>query len=164
MYRAIERAFAAADIPWAACRHADLGDGVLVLAPAQVSKTLFVDLLLGALADELVAHNGLHPPPERIRLRLALHAGEVSYDDHGVTGSSILHAQQLIDARELKRALMETKAVLAVIASDWVFDEVIRHSERSFADAYQRVDAEGGRAWIRLLARGRDLRRRRWAG
>ena len=161
MYRALERAFVAAAIPWAACRHADLGDGVLVLAPARISKTLFVDLLLGPLADELAAHNGAHPSPERIRLRLALHAGEVSYDDHGVTGSSILHAQKLLDAPQLKRALAETTALLAVIASDWLFDEVIRHSERSRADAYRPVGVgRCGVAWIRLVSRRRDLSRR----
>jgi hypothetical protein len=169
MYHGLERAFAAADIPWSGCRHADLGDGVLVLAPAQISKTLFVDLLLEALAYELVAHNTAHPLPERIRLRLALHAGEVSYDDHGVTGSSILHAQNLVDAPQLKRALAGTKAVLAVIASDWVFDEVIRHSERSSAVAYHPVGIGGGKAWIRLLtvspfARRRDLGRWRRLG
>jgi hypothetical protein len=164
MYRALERAFAAAGIPWGGCRHEDLGDGVLVLAPAQISKALFADLLLGALADELVAHNAVHPSPEQIRLRLALHAGEVSSDEHGVTGSSILHAQQLIDAFELKRALAGTTAVLAVIASDWVFDEVIRHSERSAADTYRTVETPDGRAWIRLLARRRDLGRWRRLG
>ncbi|MEV7038880.1 hypothetical protein [Amycolatopsis sp. NPDC051061] len=165
MYRAIERAFAATDIPWDACRHQDLGDGVLVLAPAQISKTLFADLLLGALADELSAHNAVHPPLERIRLRLALHAGEVSYDDYGVTGSSILHAQQLLDAPDLKSALAKTKAVLAVIASDWVFDEVIRHSERSAAVAYHPVGTGSGKAWIRLVAASPVARRRdlaRW--
>jgi hypothetical protein len=164
MYRAIERAFIAAGIPWSACGYSDLGDGVLVLGPAGVPKTPFVERLPGVLADELAAHNGLHPPPERIRLRLALHAGEVSYDDHGVTGSSILHAQQLLDAPELKRALAETTAVLAVIASDWVFDEVIRHSERSGANAYRPVETSAGRAWIRLLARRRDLARWRRLG
>ncbi|VVJ19475.1 Uncharacterised protein [Amycolatopsis camponoti] len=169
MYRAIERAFAAAGIPWDICRHEDLGDGVLVLVPARVSKTLFADLLLGELADELQAHNGVHPPLERIRLRLALHAGEVSYDAYGATGSSILHAQRLLDAPELRRALADTKAVLAVIASAWVFDEVIRHSERGFVDAYRCVRTEDGAAWIRLLpasatARRRELARRRRLG
>lgn len=159
MYRAVERAFDAADVPWSACRRVDLGDGVLVLAPARIPKTLFVDLLLGALAVELTAHNGIHPPPERIRLRLALHAGEVSYDEHGPSGSSILHAQHLLDAFELKRALAATKAVLAVIASDWVFDEVVRHSERSSAEAYEPVDTAGGRAWIRLLTASSVARR-----
>jgi hypothetical protein len=164
MYRAIERAFVGAGIPWSACRHADLGDGVLVLASAEVTKTLFADLLLGALADELAAHNGLHPPPERIRLRLALHAGEVSYDEHGATGSSILHAQCLLDAPELKSALADTTAVLAVIASDWFFDEVIRHSERSWAGTYRPVvvpsDERPAGGWIRLLAAQEIVRRR----
>ncbi len=158
MYRAVERAFAAADIPWAACRHQDLGDGVLVLAPARISKALFADRLLGALADELAAHNNAHPPLERIRLRLALHAGEVSYDDHGVIGSSILHAEELIDADELKRVLARTNAVLAVAASDYFFDEVIRHSERSFAHAYRPVGTATGKAWIRLITPSRRRR------
>ncbi|WP_460441224.1 hypothetical protein [Amycolatopsis stemonae] len=164
MYRAVERAFFAADIPWPGCRCEDLGDGVLVLAPARVPKTVFADLLLGALADELVAHNALHPPQERIRLRLALHAGEVSFDEYGVTGSSILHAQQLLDMPELKRALAGSEAVLAVIASDWVFDEVIRHSERSFAGAYRPVATTAGTGWVRLLAGRRVPARRRRAG
>ncbi|OXM64903.1 hypothetical protein [Amycolatopsis vastitatis] len=156
MYRSLERAFAAAGIPWGGCRYSDLGDGVLVLASAEVTKTLFADLLLGALADELATHNGVHPPQERFRLRLALHAGEVSYDEYGVTGSSILHAQHLVDAPQLKRALADAAAVLAVIASDWFFDEVIRHSENSGARAYRSVAVSGGEgaagAWIRLFA------------
>lgn len=163
MYRAIERSFAAAEIPWAGCRHADLGDGVLVLASAEISKTLFADFFLGFLADELAAHNGVHPPEERMRLRLALHAGEVSYDDHGVTGSSIIHAQCLLDAPELKTALADTADVLAVIASDWFFDEVVRHSERSGAAAYRPVAvADGDRlaaAWIRTFAAQPAVRR-----
>ncbi|MEU5265405.1 hypothetical protein [Amycolatopsis sp. NPDC021455] len=156
MYRALERAFAAAGIPWCGCRHSDLGDGVLVLASAEIAKTLFADLLLGALADELAGHNGVHPPQERFRLRLALHAGEVSYDEYGVTGSSILHAQHLVDSPQLKRELANASAVLAVIASDWFFDEVIRHSEYSGAGAYRPVAVAGGEgtsgAWIRLFA------------
>ncbi|WIX88169.1 hypothetical protein [Amycolatopsis sp. DG1A-15b] len=164
MYCALERAFGAAGIPWAACRHADLGDGVLVLASAEITKTLFADLLLGALADELAAHNRVHPPQECIRLRLALHAGEVSYDEHGVTGTSILHAHHLVDAPVLKRALADTSAVLAVIASDWFFDEVVRHSERSEAGAYRSVAVAGGEgpagAWIRLLGAPAAVRSR----
>ncbi|WIY03062.1 hypothetical protein QRX60_04125 [Amycolatopsis mongoliensis] len=158
MYRSLERAFIEAGIPWAACRHEDLGDGVLVLVPAHISKALFADLLVPALADELAAHNKVHRPPEQIRLRLALHAGEVSYDDHGAIGSSILHAHRLVDAVELKHALRETDAVLAVAASDWIFDEVVRHSERCFAHTYRPVGTAGGKAWIRLIAAPRRRR------
>jgi hypothetical protein len=164
MYRSLERSFATAGIPWGACRYSDLGDGVLVLAPAEIPKTLFADLLLGALADELAIHNEVHPAPEGFRLRLALHAGEVSSDEHGVTGSSILHAQHLVDAPELKSALADAAAVLAVIASDWFFGEVVRHAERGRAEAYRAVavanGAEPAAAWIRLVPAPAVMRRR----
>lgn len=169
MYRALERAFVAADIPWGACRYSDLGDGVLVLGPGSLSKTPFAERLPGALAEELASHNGAHSREERIRLRLALHAGEVTYDDHGVTGSSILDAQRLVDAPVLKRALADTSAVLATIASSWLYEEVVRQSERSDAGAYRSVAVAGDEfsfpAWIRLLfapaARRRALIRSR---
>ncbi|MFJ9782475.1 hypothetical protein ACIRSS_23040 [Amycolatopsis sp. NPDC101161] len=81
MYRAVQRAFAAAGVDWAECRYSDLGDGVLILAPTRIPKVLFADLLPGSLAAELVTRNATRQPEQRIRLRLALHAGEVSYDD-----------------------------------------------------------------------------------
>lgn len=155
MYRALERAFVAAGIPWGSCRYSDLGDGVLVLGPAGVPKTPFAERLPGALAEELALHNGGHSPEECIRLRLALHAGEVTYDAHGVTGSSILDAQRLVDAPVLKRALADTSAVLATIASSWFYEEVVRQSEGGDAGAYRPVVLAGDgfpfSAWIRLL-------------
>ncbi|MEU0791539.1 hypothetical protein ABZ342_15835 [Amycolatopsis sp. NPDC005961] len=155
MYRALERAFAAAGIPWGVCQYSDLGDGVLVLGPAAVSKTPFAERLPGALAEELAWHNGAHPQQEHIRLRLALHAGEVTYDAHGVTGSSILDAQRLVDAPALKRALAGTSAVLATIASSWFYEEVVRQSEGGDAGDYRPVDVVGDdfpvSAWVRLL-------------
>src|SRR4051812_43474565 len=155
MSRALEGAFAAADIPWAVCKFSDLGDGVLVLGPAAVSKTPFAERLPGALAEELASHNSVHPPEECIRLRLALHAGEVTYDAHGVTGASILDAQRLVDAPALKHALANTTAVLASIASSWFYEEVVRQSEGSDARAYRPIDLAGDgfpvSAWIRLL-------------
>lgn len=172
MYRALERAFDAAGIPWGFCQYSDLGDGVLVLGPAAVSKTPFAERLPRALAEELAAHNGVHPPDEHIRLRLALHAGEVTYDAHGVTGSSILDAQRLVDAPALKHALADTSAMLATIASSWFYEEVVRQSEGSDAGAYRLVDLAGDEfpvsAWIRLLfapaVRRRDLARWRRLG
>jgi hypothetical protein len=155
MYRAMQQAFDAADIPWISCRREDRGDGVLILAPADVSKAMFVDHLPNALVDALTRHNRIHPVEERIRLRLALHAGEVNYDEHGVTGSSITHTFRLLDAEVVKRTFAEVSAVLAIIGSAWFFDEVIRHSEWSHARSYRPVDITNKetttQAWIRLL-------------
>ena len=76
----------------------------------------------------LRAHNGSHPGPERIRLRMALHAGEVRYDKHGVTAASVNLAFRLLEASALKTALAGSPGVLAVIASSWFFEEVVRHT------------------------------------
>ena len=59
---------------------------------------------------------------------MALHAGEVNYDEHGVTAASINLAFRLLEARELKAALAGSPGVLAVIASSWFFEEVVRHT------------------------------------
>ncbi|MFS8101467.1 hypothetical protein LFM09_30520 [Lentzea alba] len=155
MYKAMQAAFDAAGIPWSSCRHEDRGDGVLVLASADVRKRLFADHLPNALVEALVRHNRIHPPRERIRLRLALHAGEINYDQHGVTGSAINHTFRLLDADVLRSALESSSAVLAVIGSAWFFDEVIRHSELSHAKAYRPADVANKetttQAWVRLL-------------
>jgi class 3 adenylate cyclase len=162
MYRAVQYAFDRAGIPWLSCRHEDRGDGVLILAPADVAKALFVDRLPDALVDALLKHNKIHPAEERIRLRLALHAGEINYDSHGVTGSSITHTFRLLNADSLRSALAESPAVLAVIGSAWFFDEVIRHSECSNAKAFRPADVTNKetttQAWIRLL-KGRVIGR-----
>lgn len=155
LYLAMQEAFEAADLPWTACWREDRGDGMLILAPAHVSKALFVDRLPGALVDGLVRHNRIHPEEEQIRLRLALHAGEINYDDHGVTGSSINHTFRLLEADALKSALAASSAVLAIIGSAWFFDEVIRHSERSDVTSYRPAEVTNKetitQAWIRLL-------------
>jgi hypothetical protein len=138
LYRAMREAFHRAGISWADCGHEDRGDGVFILVPADVPKGLFVELLPFALVAALRAHNDTHPGQERIRLRMALHAGEVHYDEHGVTAASINLAFRLLEAGELKATLAGSQGVLAVITSSWFFEEVVRHSAADSA-AYRRV-------------------------
>ena len=138
LYRALRDAFGRAGIAWDDCRHEDRGDGVFVLVPAEVPKGLLPEALPSALVTALRAHNGAHPGPERIRLRMALHAGEVHYDEHGVTAAAVNLAFRLLDAGALKAALASSPGVLAVIASSWFYEEVVRHS--GAAPAYRPVE------------------------
>ena len=124
----MREAFSCAGIPWDDCGHEDRGDGVFILIPAEVPKGLLAESLPPALVTALDAYNGTHPDPERIRLRMALHAGEVNYDEHGVTAAAVNLAFRLLDASALKAALASSPGVLAVIASSWFFEEVVRHS------------------------------------
>lgn len=95
----------------ASCHREDRGDGILVLAHADVAKALFVDRLPDTLAGAVAEHNKIHPAEEQMRLRLALHAGEITYDDHGVAGSAINHAFRLLEAKALKNAHSEASSV-----------------------------------------------------
>lgn len=155
LYDAVQQAFQHAGIHWGTCRHEDRGDGVFVLAPATVPKVLFTEQVLDTLADTLSMHNNEHDAAEQIRLRAALHAGEITYDDYGVTAASINHTFRLLEAPVLKAALARSSALLACASSSWFYDEVIRHSEPSKPNLYQQVAVKNKEtttnAWIRLL-------------
>ena len=138
LYRATQEAFGKAGIPWVDCDHEDRGDGMIVLIGPEVPKSLFVESLPAALADALRRHNGGHPEMERIRLRMALHAGEVNYDGYGVTATAINLTFRLLESDAAKKALANSASVLAVIASSWFFEEVVRHSTADAA-AYHPV-------------------------
>lgn len=153
MYRAVRKGLRAAGIHWSRCHHVDRGDGVFILAPASTDKVRLVEALPAAIAKALRRHNAGHSAPERIRLRLALHAGEVARDEHGVTGNSINLAFRLLDAPELKIAFRQAPGVLAVITSEWFYDEVVRHS--CVAAAYRKIAVDvketSTSGWMHLL-------------
>ena len=136
LYRTVWEAFQQAGIPQADHDHEDRGDGVFILVGSEVPKSLFVEALPSALATELRRHNGAHPDAERIRLRMALHAGEVNYDAHGATGASINLTFRLLESEMVKGALAGSSGVLAVIVSSWFFEEVVRHSTADTAAYY----------------------------
>jgi hypothetical protein len=128
LYGALRKAFDAIGVPWDLCYREDRGDGVLILAPGHIPKAPFVVSLPNALASAVRTHNVTHGIWERIRLRMALHAGEVAHDENGVTAAAVTLAFRLLDAHPLKDALAHSTGVLAMITSAWFFDEVVRNS------------------------------------
>ena len=89
LYDAMMRAFERVGISWSECDREDRGDGILLLIPPTVPKSLLVEPLLTELVVALRAYNQAHKETERFRLRIALHAGEIYYDDHSVVGRAI---------------------------------------------------------------------------
>jgi tetratricopeptide (TPR) repeat protein len=138
LYRAMREAFGQTGISWADHHHEDRGDGIFILAGPEVPKSVFAESLPSALVSALCLHNGTHPDLERIRMRMALHAGEVHLDEHGATSASINLAFRLLECGPVKEALAASHGVLAVIASSWFFEEVVRHSAAGAA-AYRPV-------------------------
>jgi hypothetical protein len=139
LYKSLQRAFHKASIPWTIGHREERGDGCLILVPPEIPKDLFTDALPAELAAALREHNAVHRPERQIRLRMALHAGEVRYDDYGVTSISINLAFRLLNAPPLKAALATSPGVLALIASSWFFDEVVKHSTVVDPASYRRL-------------------------
>jgi tetratricopeptide (TPR) repeat protein len=152
LYDALRTAFARSGVSWTDCYHEDRGDGALILVPPDVPKNLLATSVPRELAAALVQHNQAHDGPARIRLRLAIHAGEIHSDDYGVVGTAINVAFRLLGAGPLRQALADSAGVLVVIASQWFFDEVIRHDPAGDPAAYRRVQISvketQGTAWI----------------
>lgn len=139
LYRALRVSLDRSGVPWESCYNEDRGDGALVLVPAEVPKSVLVSNFVWELARALGEHNREHDRLAQIRLRLAMHAGEVHHDEYGVTGDALNATFRLLESETVKRALAESTGDLAVITSQWFFDEVIRHTPASFPERYQQV-------------------------
>jgi hypothetical protein len=123
LYTALMQAFEGSGIGWERCVSEDRGDGALILVPPEVPKACLVTGLPGLLAAAVSRHNAGRAGPEQMRLRMAVHAGEVYRDAHGVAGSAVNHAFRLAEAPALRSALAASPGVLAVIVSDWLFTD-----------------------------------------
>lgn len=152
LYRALRTAFGRSGIDWRSCYHEDRGDGALILVPADVSKNRLTSDLPAELAAAVVEHNRSHDRLAQIRLRLAVHAGEIHYDAHGLVGSAINLAFRLLESERLKSALADSSGVLVLIASQWIYEEVIRHDPASAPELFRQfqvaVKETRASAWI----------------
>jgi len=142
LYRALMQAFGASGIKWGSCVNEDRGDGALILVPPEIPKAYLVTSLPDILATAVGRYNAGCSGPEQMRLRVALHAGEVYRDVHGVAGSAVNHAFRLAEAPALRSALSASPGVLSIIVSDWLFSEVIRHDPAAEPGAYRKVQVD----------------------
>jgi tetratricopeptide (TPR) repeat protein len=161
MYQALQEAFARTGIGWADCEVEDRGDGILVLVPPAVPKSWLVVAVPSRLTELLVRHNAACPAQAQIRLRMALHAGEVHQDKHGFVSSSINRAFRLIESPASRTALQQSSGVVALIVSDWFYEEVVRHHPGAAPSRFEQVrvvmkETEMA-AWVRVLAAGDAL-------
>jgi hypothetical protein len=154
LYDILKKALHDVGIDWDICYSEDRGDGVLVLVPPDVHKILLADRMPGRLADALRRYNQQHREPERIRLRMALHAGEVIFDNGGVVSSDLNMTFRLLDAEPLKEALRDSPGTVALIASSWFYYSVIRNGPKFREEEYSPVliDKKETRtvAWITI--------------
>ncbi len=156
LYQMLLQAFIEADIDLTAdgCVVEDRGDGVLILLPPQIPKRLLADRLPDRLVAGLKRHNAIHSKEATVQLRVGLHDGEVHITRLGAVSPAVNFACRIVEAEQAKRALRESDEVLAIIASEHFFDEVIRHDPAANPDRYRRIAVEvketASTAWLLL--------------
>jgi hypothetical protein len=131
----------------------DRGDGFLVSISPLVPKNRLLDPLVPRLAATLDRYNRAADEAARMRLRVVLHAGELLRDPRPNVGYATIFAARLLDAQELRLALTEAKVPLALIVSDWVYQEVVQHRYGGIDPASYRpvricVKGVRARAWV----------------
>ncbi|WP_245192049.1 hypothetical protein [Amycolatopsis azurea] len=119
-------AFEASGIDWDACLKRDTGDGMIVVVPPHFPKFRLLLPLLSQLAAELARYNVVAEPALRIRVRVAIHAGEVTLDEYGVTGRPKVLLARLLDSRVLRDALVDAPedSPVVVLVSDRFHEDV----------------------------------------
>jgi len=139
---------------WGECLCGDCGDGLLVIAPPHIITTAVMECL-NRLPDELKRHNRTYSDALKIQIRTAVDVGPVVSDEIGLTGNTIIRAARLLDAREFKQSIGETRASLGVIASNFVYDNaILQGNDPIGADSYRqirlKVKETSTTAWMRL--------------
>ncbi|QKV78421.1 hypothetical protein [Amycolatopsis sp. Hca4] len=159
-WRIMRTAFADAGIPWDALFRENTGDGMMIHLPTEVAKADLVAELPERMLAELRRYNEVHAAEANVRLRMALHAGEVYQGSNGTISDANSHAFRLLDAAEIKAALRESEAVLALVVSNTFYQDVVRADPAADARAYRRIPIENKEtkteAWLRLLGAVRN--------
>jgi class 3 adenylate cyclase len=133
VYRIVDDAFGEVGIDEQHCDPIiDRGDGLLVLLRPtdDFPKPFLLSRLMPALARLLATRNsGISPAekPRIMRLRAVIHAGDVHYDGNGPFGEDLDVAFRLLDAPRFKAYLKTASEPLAVVASDTIYQSIIRH-------------------------------------
>jgi hypothetical protein len=163
LYDGLRKSFDDTGIPYGACYREDRGDGALVVVPPSVDTTLLLTSLAHRLRAEVRQHNDVSTEAARMRLRLAVHTGVVRSDAEGLVGTAVNHTFRILEAPQLKQALRRTGADVALITSERVYDDVIRHGlgladPAEFHQIELRVKETVAAAWMTLPGMSTPIR------
>ncbi|MGQ0778746.1 MAG: hypothetical protein ACT4NY_30750 [Pseudonocardiales bacterium] len=141
---------------WEDLDPADRGDGVRLLVPEE-GATL-VDLVNGLpahLEGPLREHVRMSGGLARLKVRMAIHAGLLRRSANGWDGAPLVHAARLVDAEAAKGLLEPADTGLALILSEWVFEQVVRSGfgrvkEQEYQQITVAVKETTTTAWVHL--------------
>jgi hypothetical protein len=103
------------------------GDGYIFSIDPHVPRTMLLTELLDGLHQRLTSFNRRKLRAEQVRVRLAMHGGEVLRDPDPLEGAATILTCRLLDADVLRTCLRVTSQPLAAIASRAIWEGIIRH-------------------------------------
>lgn len=161
MYGHLAEAFAMTGLSWLDCYYEDRGDGALIIAPVGADGDYFLDPLAHHLAMVLRRDNRLAGEATHLRLRMAVHRGDVYRDAYGVTGAATVHLFRLLEAAAFKKAFKTARCDLAMIVSDRLYTDATERGGLVDATSYRRLrvsckETRRVRAWLWLPPGGRS--------
>jgi len=129
LFAALKGALKYSEINLSNCRQQDTGDGVQLIMPDQAWKAQLLHPFAEAFAERLRTHNLTADPSTQIKVRIALHAGDIHFDSNGeAIGQPLEVAARLLDASPAREALAANdsrSAPLSVILSQHFYDETV---------------------------------------
>ncbi|MCX5423812.1 hypothetical protein [Streptomyces sp. NBC_00078] len=136
--------------------YVDTGDGCQLVAPAALPKAGLLFPLLPELSSRIREHNEHAGADTRLRVRAALHAGEIRLDRDGtVSGAPFEALARLLDSAPLRDATLAGTdgTPVAAILSHHFYDETVGHGYEgleadAFTEAPVRVKEYAARAWL----------------
>lgn len=159
LWQVLRTTFAETGIPWDSCYVENTGDGAMFLLPPDIAKADLVAQFPARMRDELRRYNHVHAEEAQIRLRLAIHAGEVAEGSHGRVSKAASFTFRILDAPEAKAAQREAQADLVLITSELLYEDVVVQDAAADPDAFRRipVKVKAGEhpawAWLRVFGR-----------
>lgn len=126
MYFILGQAFVESGVSWPppGCIE-DRGDGALITMSPDIPTQRAIDPLVHYLTAGLRRHNKVSSESAQIMLRMAVHAGLVRRDDHGLTGDAIVRLFRLLDAPAFKEEVASRRPTLAIVVSQDIYETVI---------------------------------------
>jgi hypothetical protein len=109
----------------------DTGDGCFMVLDPRVSKARLLDAAVWFLPTTLGRWNRQVADPARIRLRVAVNAGELLRDVSGWAGEALNTTFRLLDAGVVKAALKASSVPLVLVVADAVYQGIVRHGHGS---------------------------------
>ena len=102
------------------------GDGELAVLPPGIDEAQVITALWREFREGLHRYNRHANAGARLRMRVAVHEGMTYIGENGFAGTAINTVCRLRDCHEAKDALSGTDGDLVLIASDRIYQDVIR--------------------------------------